>query len=157
MSLGHHWWGTNVPCKQILEGPISSNVVIQNRMLVVEKGIPTFNILITSIRLGVLNIFLFLFKASYPISFLFINWTTGTSFLWSSYDICSAPSIPTFGKCNKNLQPSYDSYCELDEYCLAYNSVHLCLPKLLFMRKMWLKLILLSHARTLPWVPSLSR
>ena len=108
-----------------------------------QEVTPPFNILIPNILLGVLNIFLFLFKASNPIYLLLINQTTNiANFLWLSCDICFAPWTSTSGKRNKSLQLSRDSHCELDEYCLAYNGVQLWLIEFLYIqRKMWLKLI----------------
>ena len=119
----------------------------------VKEVIPPFNILITSVLLGVVNISFFLLQAPHSTYLLLFNRTTGSNFLWSSYDICSAPWITASGKHNKSLQPSCGSHCQLEEYCFTYNNVWLALISHFWMRKTWLKLILLSGARTLPNVP----
>ena len=122
----------------------------------VKEIIPPFNILITSVLLGAVNIFLFLLQAPHPIYLLLFFELPEANFLRSSYAICFAPWITTSGKHNKSLHPYCGSHCELEEYCLAYNNVWLVLISHFLMRKSWLKLILLSGPRTLPDVPSSS-
>ena len=147
MSCGHCWWCTNVPRKRILEGSITDNVVIQNCMLMTEEGTPPFNILITNILFRALNIFCF--SSTHQIQYnVYSSFEPlGAKVLSSSCGICSVPCISAFEKWSKNLQPSCDSHCELVEYCLAYNNVVFWLiEQVCFMRKAWLKIILLRGA-----------